>query len=166
MQFILLLLFSFSSVANKTAASESLPPSQMLTAAESSVSVSSIPSSQMSLPSNTSPATVSYLTSVSSDRSLKSGVNFTSLVTTATRSSMSTALKTVNVTHFSGGSSASSAIISFGHSEGSTVSVCYQKIVLYQPGGFTATPFLEIESAISLSLVRPSTLLVFSHLSS
>ena len=125
MQFILLLLFSFSSVANKTAASESLPPSQMLTAAESSVSVSSTPSSQMSLPSNTSPATVPYLTSVSSDRSLKSGVNFTSLVTTATRSSMSTALKTVNVTHFSGGSSASSAIISFGHSEGSIVSVCY-----------------------------------------
>ena len=111
-------------------------------------------------------STVSYLTSVSSDRSLKSGVNFTSLVTTATRSSMSTSLKTVNVTHFSSGSSASSAIISFGHSEGSIVSVCYQKIVLYQPEGFTATPFLEIESAISFSLVRPSTLLVFSHLSS
>ena len=95
----------------------------MLTAVESSVSVSSTPSPQMSLPRNTSPATVSYLTSVSSDRSLKSGVNFTSLVTTATRSSMSTSLKTVNVTHLSSGSSASSAIISFGHSEGSIVSV-------------------------------------------
>ena len=138
----------------------------MLTAVESSVSVSSTPLSQMTLPSNTSPATVSYLTSVSSDRSLKSGVNFTSLVTTATRSSMSTSLKTVNVTHFRSGSSASSAIISFDHSEGSLVSVCHQKIVLCQPGGFTATPSLEIVSAISLSLVRPSTLLVFSHLSS
>ena len=120
----------------------------------------------MSLPSNTSLAIVSYLTSVSSDRSLKSGVYFTSLVTTATRSSMSTSLKTVNVTHFRSISSASSAIISFDHSEGSIVSVFHQKIVLYQPGGFTATTSLEIVSAISLSLVRPSTLLVLSHLSS
>lgn len=125
MQFILPFFFSFSLVANKTAASESLPPSQMLTAVESSVSVSSTPLSQMSLPSNTSLATVSYLTSVSSDRSLKSGVYFTSLVTTATRSSMSTSLKTVNVAHFRSVSSASSAIISFDHSEASIVSICH-----------------------------------------